>query len=117
MVAYMQDDVPMAVPISCCHHVSPNIKILLVITRVSSSMTKLIGGNSAFSPLYLVRYFLIVGSPSDGSMFVYIEVASEVNTKVDGGRGGSLFRAIITSVEFLTYAGIDEVKGCRTTSR
>ena len=50
-------------------------------------------------------------------MLVYIEVASEVNTKVDGGRGGNVLSAIITSIKFLTYAGIDEVKGCRMTSK
>lgn len=68
----------MVVLINWSHQVLPTLKMLLVITRVSKSMRKSIGGKFLFSPLYFVMYFLIVGSPSEGSMFVYMEVASEV---------------------------------------
>ena len=54
----------------------------------------------------MVIYLSMVGRPSFGSMLVYIDVASAVKSCAEGGRGGRSWRALRTSWEFLTYAGM-----------
>ena len=66
----------MAVPIFCLHIVFPNWKMLLFITKSSSSMMNSSWGDVG---VYVLMYFLIVGMPSDGSIFVYMDSASDVN--------------------------------------
>ena len=44
----------------------------------------------------------MVGSPSEGSMLVYMEVASDVNSFAEGGKGGRLWSEVRTSYEFFT---------------
>ena len=46
------------------------------------------GGKELHSCLYLFKYFSMVGRPSLGLMLVYMEVASDVNSLVDGGSVG-----------------------------
>ena len=92
----------MAVPINWNHHVSPNLKMLFVMMSDSSCMMNLIGGRFGFSCRYLVMYFWMVGKPSNGSMFVYMEVASDVNSLALEGRDGSDCKEVIMSSDFST---------------
>ena len=52
--------------------------------------------------VYFLRYFLIVGIPSVGSMFVYIEMASDVRIFEPGGKGPCCFSFLMTWNEFFT---------------
>ena len=112
IVAYMQaQGVPMAVPISWSHHVSPNLNMFVRMTSVSKCMVKSTEIMSGFSLRYVTRYFLMVGSPSFGLILVYIEVASAVNNFAEGGRLGTVFKLLRSSKEFFMYAGICRVNG------
>ena len=73
----------MAVPISCFHQVLPNWKILDVITNYRSLSNNFFGKNPFISQAYESKYFLIVSEPSSGSMFAYIETASEVPKNIN----------------------------------
>ena len=67
--------VPIAVPLVCSHHVSPNLNTLLFIISSRRLHTNDVGKCSG---AYLFRYLLMVDTPSSVQMFVYIEVASVV---------------------------------------
>ena len=95
----------MDVPINYNHHVSPNLKMLLCMTIVSSCMVKSTDIKSGFSCLYFTKYFSIVGRPSAGIMLVYIAVALAVKNLAFGGNVGRTLSWRRMSKEFLIYAG------------
>ena len=84
--------VPIAVPMFCFHQVVPNWKMLLCITSFRSSNVK-VGWRSAYFPKVL-SYFSMVGIPSEGSMFVYIDIASDVRIFEPGGKGPCLLNCL-----------------------
>ena len=92
--------VPMAVPMFWRHHVLPNWKILLFITRSSRSVINVFGRCRCDAKVLM--YCLIVGIPSEGSILVYIDVASDVQSLDPGGKDRVVFSFCITSNEFFT---------------
>ena len=76
--------VPMAVPLSCFHHVLPNWKMLFLMVRSNRAIVSSIGILWSASCPKVVKYFRSVSVPSSVDMFVYMETASVVAIVVDG---------------------------------
>ena len=86
--------VPMAVPVVWRHHVVPNWNKLLFITNSSSFMINSCGRLRCVANV--CRYSVIIGIPSAGSMFEYMDVASEVSIFEPGGNGPCCWSFLIT---------------------
>jgi hypothetical protein len=72
--------VPMAVPVSCSQCVSPNIKMLLFITISRIDRKNSVGNDGGMDSLCVSKRILKIVIPVSTSMFVYIAVASAVNS-------------------------------------
>ena len=83
-------DVPIAVPLVCFHHVLPNLKMLVVMTMSRSLQIKSTGGGVSSLWPYASMYCFITLMPSSVDMFVYIEVALVVAILAVGGSLGSV---------------------------
>ena len=93
--------VPMAVPMSCVHQVSPKVNTLTCIPRVRIFNINWIEGKDLHSLLYFCRYCFMVGRPLSGLIFVCIDMASKLKSNNDGGKDGRTFSVLISSCEFL----------------
>ena len=78
-------DVPIALPFVCFHHVLPNLKMLVVMTMSKSLQIRSVGGLVSISWPYVSMYCFMTLTPSSVDMFVYIEVVSAVATFAVGG--------------------------------
>ena len=76
--------VPIAVPVSCNHEVSPNLKILL---RIRISRPQIVASMvlMPWQSELVLRKFEISESACSVSMFVYIDTASAVKKEVRWG--------------------------------